>query len=439
MDAGTEKNADILISGGLILAMDEVGTCIENGFLAISGDHIAGLGTNPELSGWQAREHIDAQGKLIIPGLINTHTHLPMSLFRGMADDLPLEQWLQEHMFPAEAKFIIPENVRAAVQLSVSEMLLSGTTTCCDGYFLAHHVADTVARTGLRAVLGQGVIDFPAPGVPDSRDNIRVAEDFVRQWLDRQGMISPSIFCHSLYTCSEQTLRAAKRTADELGVLFQIHVSETRLEAKQCRQNHGCSPLQYLEKLGLLDQQTLLVHAVWVDDADIEIISKTRAGVVHCPESNMKLGSGIAPIPRMLSEGVPVGLGTDGCASNNDFDLFGEMDMAAKLHKAHQLDPIVMDAQTVLRMATIDGARILGLENEIGSLEAGKQADLLMIDLAKPHLTPIYNPVSHLVYAAKGADVNDVMIAGQWVVRNRRLLTMDVEAVMDEVKEIMSA
>jgi 5-methylthioadenosine/S-adenosylhomocysteine deaminase len=438
MDATTVKPADVLIQNGMVLAVDKDHTCIENGVVAVADEKIVAIGSISEMHNFHAGQIIDAQGKLIMPGLVNAHNHMPMSLFRGMADDLPLEQWLNEYIFPAEAKFINPRNVRLGAQLSIAEMLLSGTTTCCDGYFLASDIADAVVQTGLRTVLGQGVIDFPAPGVPDPKDNIEAATNFVRHWSHRSPLVSPSIFCHAAYTCSPETLQAAKSAANELGVLFQIHVAETLIEAKRCRQTHDCSPVQQLAQLGLLDQQTLLVHAVWVDPADIDVIAQSQAKVVHCPESNMKLASGIAPVPRMIEQGVAVGLGTDGCASNNDLDLFGEMDVAAKLHKAHLLDPTTMAARTVVRMATMDGARVLGLDHAIGSLEVGKQADLIMIDITQPHLVPMYRPESHLVYAVNGGDVQDVMIAGQWVVRDRRLLTLDLDSILDQVKQMGS-
>jgi len=263
-----------------------------------------------------------------------------------------------------------------------------------------------------------------------------VARAFVRAWQGRSRLIRPSIFCHAPYTCSDETLQAAKQAADELGVLFQIHVAETQFEARQCRRTHGCSPVEHLDRLDLLDRQTLLIHAVWVDDADIQIIGGCRACVAHCPESNMKLASGIAPIPDMLAAGVTVALGTDGCASNNDLDLWAEMDMAAKLHKVQRLDPTIMAAHTVLRMATIEGARALGLDHEIGSLEVGKQADLIIIDMDQPHLTPLYHPQSHLVYTVHAADVRDVMIAGCRVVRDRRLQTMDLDALIREARQL---
>ena len=430
------NQTDCLIDNGTVVTMDGAGTCIKDGAVAVKDGRIKAVGPSDELRSLTAREIIDARGGLIMPGLVNTHTHLPMSLFRGLADDLPLEQWLNQHIFPAEAAHITPRTVSLGTRLSLAEMLLGGTTTCCDGYFLAHSVAEAVDDVGLRAILGQGVIDFPAPGVPDPKQKIRTASEFTAQWKAHSTLIQPSIFCHSPYTCSAETLRAAKQAADKLGVHFQIHVAETQNEARQCRQTNGCSPVQYLDRLGVLDPGTLLIHAVWVDQEDIQIMARSGVGVAHCPESNMKLASGVAPVPDMLDAGIAVGLGTDGCASNNDLDLWSEMDMAAKLHKVHRLDPTVMDAETVLRMATIEGARALGLEREIGSLETGKQADLIVLDLNRPNLAPLYHPYSHLVYAVHAADVRHVMVSGGLLVRDRRLLTIDLDAVIGEAREM---
>jgi 5-methylthioadenosine/S-adenosylhomocysteine deaminase len=430
------ESVDCLITNGAVMTMDAAGTIIDGGAVAVRDGRIVDLGPAEQLRRWPAGQSLDARGGIIMPGLVNAHTHLPMSLFRGLADDLPLAQWLNEYIFPAEAVHVTPESVALGARLSMAEMLLGGTTTCCDGYFLAHQIAEAVQTVGLRAVLGQGVIDFPAPGVPDPKGNVEAAEAFVQAWRARSPLIRPSIFCHAPYTCSADTLQAAKLAADKLGVLFQIHVAETRSEARMCRETHGCSPIQYLDRLGLLNRQTLLVHAVWVDETDMQIIASRGAGVAHCPESNMKLASGIAPVPDMLAAGVTVALGTDGCASNNDLDLWSEMDAAAKLHKVHRLDPTVMDADTVLRMATIEGARALGLDREIGSLEVGKEADLIVIDTCQPHLAPIYHPRSHLVYAVHAADVRHVMIAGRPVVRDRQLMTIDRDALIREARQM---
>jgi 5-methylthioadenosine/S-adenosylhomocysteine deaminase len=359
-----------------------------------------------------------------------------MTLFRGLADDLPLQEWLNEHIFPDETRFIRPKTVRRGTLLACAEMLLSGTTCCCGGYFLEHHVAEAVAQTGLRAVLGQGVIDFPAPGVPDPEKNIEHAKEYAGCWLARSDRITPSIFCHSPYTCSDATLKAAKAAADELGLRLQIHAAETRFERERSVEEKGASPVAHLERLGILDTNTLLAHCVWVDEREMEILARRGCAVVHCPESNMKLASGIAPVAAMQKAGIPVALGTDGCASNNDLDLFGEMAMAAKLHKVTSGDPTALDAASVLKMATMDGARAMGMEHRIGSLTVGKQADIVILDTRTPHLTPIYHPESHLVYAANGRDVRHVFVSGQLLVQDRRLLTVDLDEVMSKVRAI---
>lgn len=427
---------DTLIINATVLTMDGEARVHSPGRVAVHQGRIADLGPwEPEHTP-EARDVIDARGGLVMPGFINAHTHLPMSIFRGMADDLPLETWLQDHIFPAEARHIAPDSVATGTRLSVAEMMLSGTTCCCDGYFLADNIAEILEQSGLRAITGQGVIDFPAPGVPDPAKKIDVARGHLERWRNRNPLIRPSVFCHAPYTCSADTLKAAKALAKEQGVLFQIHAAETRTEREQCIQTNGCSTVAYLHRLGLLDEDTLLIHTVWVDEADIALMAQCRCAAVHCPESNMKLASGVAPVPAMIDAGVRVGLGTDGCASNNDLDLLGEMDVTAKLHKVHKLDSTVMNADTVLRMATIDGARTLGLDHLIGSLETGKQADLIVMDLNQPHLTPIYHLPSHLVYAARASDVRDVMVAGRWVVRERRLMTIDHGAMMEAAVEM---
>ncbi|MFO7970700.1 MAG: amidohydrolase, partial [Desulfobacterales bacterium] len=370
---------------------------------------------------------------IIMPGLVNTHTHLPMTLFRGLADDLPLAQWLDEFIFPCEAKYLTPETVRLGTLVACAEMMLSGTTTCCDGYFFEDDVASAIYESGIRGVLGQGVIDFPAPGVPDPSDNIKNAMRFVEKWLEVSHLITPSIFCHSPYTCSEATLKKAKAASDSKSLLFQIHAAEIKSEYVRIQTEQHTTPVKYLDSIGILDENTLMVHGIWLDDDDIEIISKRRSKVSHNPQSNMKLASGIAPVPSLLTAGVTVGLGTDGCASNNDLDLFREMDTAAKLHKVNLMDPTVMDAKTVLKMATIDGAKAIGVDKHIGSLEPNKQADVIIIDTLTPHLVPMYNPVSHIVYTAQGSDVRDVMISGRILVRNKNLLTLDLEDILERL------
>jgi 5-methylthioadenosine/S-adenosylhomocysteine deaminase len=425
---------DTLILNARILTCNPAFEVIPAGWLRVRGALIDEIGAMPAPAG--DADVIDARGGILMPGLVNTHTHLPMTLFRGLADDLPLEVWLREHIFPAEAAVLTPDTVRSGALLAGVEMLLSGTTTCADGYFHEDAVAEAVEAVGLRAVLGQGVIDLPAPGVPNPAANLDAARRFCRDWTGRCPRIRPSVFCHSPLTCSRDTLIGAKRICRELGLLFQIHAAETRAEVERIRALHQVSPVHLLDSAGLLDEHTLLAHGVWLDDADIARIAAGGARVSHNPESNMKLASGIAPVPALRAAGIPVGLGTDGCASNNDLDLFQAMDLAAKLHKVAGGDPTILPAGEVLRMATIEGARALGLAAEIGSLEPGKQADLILLDTRAPHLTPMHHPVSAIVYAAGGADVRTVLVAGRVVVRDRNVLTVDPEGIMQDVARL---
>ncbi len=427
---------DRLIHNCRVMTVDAAFTVIERGYVAITGSRIAAVGNAETEPLPDAAARIDGGGGILMPGLVNTHTHLPMTLFRGMAEDLPLETWLTRHMFPAEAAHITPETAEAGARLGCAELLLSGTTTCCDGYFLEGAVAAAAAASGIRAVLGHGVIDHPAPGCPDPQKNVATAAAFCADWQAVSPRIRPSIFCHSPYTCSADTLIRAKQTARELGVRFQIHVAETQEEVNAHIARHTMTPAAWLDQLGILDEQTLVVHGVWLSDADIALLAERGCGISHNPESNLKLGAGIAPVPAMQAAGLCVGLGTDGAASNNDLDLFGEMRTAALVQKAAQGDPTTLNAETVVRMATIDGARVLGMAAEIGSIEVGKAADLVLLDSCSPRLTPVYHAASHAVYAAGGADVRDVFLDGEPVVINRRLITLDTETVMADVRAI---
>lgn len=431
------KPIDLLIRNGTVLTVDPHGTMIENGAVAVSADRIVKVGREDALSAsCRATKTIDAGGGIIMPGLVNTHTHAAMSLFRGLADDLPLTNWLNDHIFKVEARWLNPESVYAGTLLSCAEMLLSGTTTFCDGYFFEDAVAEAVQESGMRAILGQGIVDFPSPGVPDPKENVAEAARFIEKWNEKTSLVIPGLFCHSPYTCSEETLKDARRVADAAGSLFQIHVAETQGEVKEIEQRHGVSPVQYLDRIGILNARTLAVHAIWVDEADIECMAGHGVGVSVTTESEMKLASGVAPIPEFLKKGLAVGIGTDGCASNNNLDMLQEMDMTAKLHKLKTLDPAVLDARQVLALATRRGADAIGLGGQIGSIEVGKKADLIIIDTRKPHLTPLYDPVSHLVYAAGGSDVRDVIIDGRLVVHDRALLTINIEPVFEFVSDL---
>ncbi|MBW1696137.1 MAG: amidohydrolase [Deltaproteobacteria bacterium] len=431
---------DLVIHNGTIVTVNSKFEIIQSGFICITAGEIKRIeAEDPSRPLPDAIQTIDATGGIILPGLVNTHSHLPMTLFRGLADDIPLMKWLNEHIFPAERKHVHPGNVKSGAHLGCAEMLLSGTTTCCDGYFYEEKVAEAASEIGIRAVAGQGVIDFPAPGVENPAENVDHALGYIERWLERHPNIMPSVFCHTPYTCSDDTLKKAKEMALSKEVLFQIHVAETRQEIEQMQSERRMTPVKHLEQLGILDDNTLVVHGVWIDEQDIAILADHGTALSHNPSSNAKLAAGIAPVPKLIEAGVTVGIGTDSCASNNTLDLIREMNLCAKLHKATTLDPTVLDAPRVLKMATIEGARAIGLEKRIGSLEVGKAADVIIIDVDKPHLTPLYNPISHLVYAASGSDVRDVIVSGKVVVRNRILQTMCLDDIMYRVNEIAKA
>jgi 5-methylthioadenosine/S-adenosylhomocysteine deaminase len=427
---------DILIQGGTLITLSDRMEVIEDAAVGISGGKILFAASRTDAPEIQAAEKIDAAGCVVMPGLVNTHTHLPMTCFRGLADDLPLMEWLRDHMFPAEAKHVNREMIFRGALLGMAEMILSGTTTCCDSYFYESHVARAALDAGVRIVAGQGFIDFSPPDAEEIGKKSAAAEKFIAKWQPLSPMVTPSLFCHSPYTCATQTLQAVKRIADEAGVPFMMHLSETQEEVEIIRSRCGLRPVQYLDKIGVLGGNSAAVHCVWLDDGEMDVLAASGTAVCHCPESNMKLASGVARIPEFLKRGVPVGLGTDGCASNNDLDMLLELDTMAKLHKVASMNPMVVDAAAALRIATVGGARVLGLQDLIGSVEPGKCADLIVVDMRQPHLTPLYNLYSQIVYACRGSDVRDVIIDGKVVMRNRRLLTLDVQQAMDDVREI---
>jgi 5-methylthioadenosine/S-adenosylhomocysteine deaminase len=429
--------SDLVIHNAIVMTVNPGFDIHRPGMIVIRDGGIVEVG--PRAPGRplpSAARHIDAEGGIVMPGLVNTHTHLPMTLFRGLADDLPLDQWLGAHIFPAEARHIHPRTVAIGSRLAGAELLLGGTTCCCDGYFFADQVAEAAAGLGLRGVIGQGVLDFPAPGVPDPAGNVDAAREFVNRWQNKCSLIRPAIFCHSPYTCGRDTLVRAKAAARAADCLFQIHVAETEAERRDSIGVHGRSPVARLEDLGIWDERTLAVHAVRVDRDDIDILARRRVPVSHNPQSNMKLAAGVAPVPAFLDAGITVGLGTDGCASNNDLDLLREMDTAAKLHKVTTGRPTVVDARQVVEMATIAGARAIGLGNVVGSLEPGKRADIVVMRADRPHLVPVYHPASTVVYAATGADVRHVFIDGQMVVCDGRLRTADVNEILADVRQV---
>ena len=431
------SNLDILITGGTLVTLDDNLCVINDAVIGIRDGRFV-LIENQSLSSasYVANEKMDASGCLILPGLINTHTHAPMVCFRGMADDLPLMEWLNNNIFPAEAKYVDREMVYHGTILAVTEMLLSGTTTFADGYFFESEVARAAVMAGIRAVVAEGFIDFPQPDDHAIKQHIKQAEGFIRQMSDFSPLVTPALFCHAPYSCSPRTLRCMKDCAESSHLQYFIHVAETSDEVTKINDQGSETPVCYLRNLGVLNESTVAVHCVWVDEKDIEILADKGVNVSHVPESNMKLGCGIAPVHKMLKSGITIGLGTDGGASNNDLDMLREMDTAAKVHKVSTMDPTVLDDITVLLMATRHGAKALGLDRDIGSIEIGKKADLILIDSMQPHLTPIYNPYSHIVYSASGSDVTTVIIDGKIVVRDRKLLTFEIAESIDKVKKI---
>jgi 5-methylthioadenosine/S-adenosylhomocysteine deaminase len=428
------KSADILVTNGTVLTLDAGDTEISNGAVAIDGDTITAVGPTDEFGDWSVSQVIDANGGIIMPGLINSHTHAAMTCFRGLADDLQLMTWLNDHIFPAEAK-LDDQKVYSGTLLACAEMIMSGTTCFCDMYLFEDAVARAAKDAGMRAVVGEVLYDFDSPNYGSIENGIGYTQNLIDSWQE-DPLVSIAVEPHSAYLCGPELLKKAFKLSQSHNLTFVIHLAESKSEVEQIKERFDRTPVEHLAELGILAPNVLACHCVELTENDIALLQRFDVKVAHNAESNMKLASGVAPIPRLIDEGICVGMGTDGCASNNDLDLFQEMDSVAKLHKAKSLDPTVMDAPTVLKMATINGARTLGLETVTGSLETGKKADLIIVDTNKPHLTPMYSPVSHLVYAAKGSDVTTSIINGTVVMNDGRLKTMDLKAVMDDVNRI---
>ena len=430
------QEVDLIITGGKILLMDEQNTHLENAAIAIDKCDIIAIGSSFDIiKKYSANKTIDAQNSLIMPGFINCHTHAAMTCFRGIADDLELMDWLNNYIFPAEAKNVNKNLAYWGTMLACAEMIKSGTTTFKDMYIFEDETARAAKEAGMRCLVGEVLFDFPSPNVKTPEEGLACTRMLLEKWND-DPLVNIIVEPHALYTCSPSLLTEAKKIADEFNAPVGIHLLENKEERDQLKAKFGKGAVSFLQDIGYLNDKFIAFHCVCVDDEDINIFAQHNCKVVHNPASNMKLASGIAPVPDMLKAGVTVGLGTDGCASNNNLDMIKDMSLAAKLHKVARLDPTVMDAQTVLRMATIEGAKVLGMEKIIGSLEVGKKADIIIIGLNKPHLTPLYNEYSHLVYAASGADVYTVIINGKVVMENRKLLTIDEDEVMRKVREI---
>ncbi|MBU0483248.1 MAG: amidohydrolase [Proteobacteria bacterium] len=426
---------DLLVTGRYLLTGSSEKTIQENSGVVIAGDKVLETGATSRLAAkYPGIARIDEPHGLIMPGLVNVHTHAAMSCFRGLADDLPLMQWLQEYIFPVESK-LTSEIVYQSTLLSIMEMIRSGTTSFCDMYLFAKDVARAASEVGMRAWVGEVLYDFPSPNYGELAAGFAYVEEMFAEYRDHH-LITITVDPHAVYTCSPELLVRLKETAVKHGALYVIHLSENADEVKGALERFGKTPVMHLENLGLLDDKVLADHCVVLTDEEIALLAARGVKVAHCPESNMKLASGVARVPEMLKAGITVGLGTDGSASNNDVDMFGEMSTAAKLHKVYNLDPTVMDAETTVHMATMGGAQALAAGGQIGTIESGKKADLIVLDLNKPHLTPLYHVPSHLVYAARGGDVIHSVINGQVVMKNRTMLTMDEEAVMARMRAI---
>lgn len=426
--------ADLIIAGGTVLTLNDADDRFAPGAVAVHGDRLVGVGPRAAILGqYNAPLVLDYPDDLILPGLINAHTHAAMTCFRGLADDLPLAVWLQDYIFPAERQ-IDRELVYWGTKLAAAEMLLSGTTTFCDMYLFADAVAQAAREVGIRAVIGEVLYDFPSTNYGPPEKGLEFSESLCQRWQD-DPLIQVAIQPHAVYTCSPDLLCRCGELAARYDTRLIIHLAETWPEVQMCQTRYGATPVAHLHRLGLLTPRLVADHAVALNEADIELMAQQGASVVHCPESNMKLASGIAPVVELLAQGVTVGLGTDGCASNNNLDLFQEMDTAAKLHKVHRQDPTVLPAPVVVGLATRGSARVLNREHDLGSLDPGKKADMIVLDAQQPHMVPLYNPYSQITYVATGADVRTVMVNGQIVVQDRQIVTFDVRETMARVQE----
>jgi len=431
-----KDEADLLVTGGTVVTMDGARTIYDDGAVAVKGDLIVAVGPRSEVENkFRAQQIIPAKGKLVLPGFINGHTHVPMTLFRGLHDDVTLDEWLHKYIFPAEAKNVNQEFVRWGTRLAAAEQIRAGVTTFADMYYFEDAIAEETKAAGMRGVLGETFIDFPAPDNRNQAETLAYTERFMKKWQG-DALIQAAAAPHSIYTCSRKTLQDASALARKYHAPILIHVAEMKKEWEDSQKQNGMSPVEYLNTIGLLGSDVVAAHCIFVDKKDIQVLSQKQVGCVHNPSSNMMLASGVSPVAEMRAAGVVVGLGTDGPAgSNNDLDLMEEMDLAAKLAKITQMDPRALTATAVVEMATIDGARALHMEKEIGSLENGKKADLILISLDEPNAVPMYDIYAQLAYALKANDVETVVIGGRLVMRNRSLLTVNEEQAMARARE----
>jgi 5-methylthioadenosine/S-adenosylhomocysteine deaminase len=427
-------NWDMLVIGGTVLTMEPDSEPIKSGAVAVADGRIAAVGPAEELLELSPSGNVlNAGNSIILPGLVNTHSHLAMTLLRGIADDIPLKEWLEQHIWPVESEYMDRETVRLGTELATAEQLLAGVTTTADMYFFGDEVSAVLAEAGMRGVVAESLIDIPTPRCATPEEMFEKQRELLDMYSDHP-LITPSVAAHSPYSVSAANLVKEAELAEEYEVSMQIHLAETTWEVEKLLGEKGVSPVAYLADLGVLSERTVAAHCVHVSSEDIELLAEFEAGVSHNPVSNLKLASGVSPVPAMVANGVKVGLGTDGAASNNTLDLLRDMQLAALLHKGIIGNPTVLPARTMLEMVTINGARVLGLEN-IGTLTEGREADLVCIAVDGPHTAPMYDPYSHLVFAARSSDVRHVMIRGQVVVRNHELQTMDRERIEAQARE----
>ena len=434
--AQSKQPVDLIISGGIVVTMDSPRNIFQDGSVAVRGDSIVAVGPRADIEArYQSVHVLEAHGDLVLPGFINGHTHVPMTLFRGLHDDVTLNDWLYKYIFPAEAKNVNEEFVRWGTRLAAAEQIRAGVTTFADMYYFEDAIAEETKAAGMRGVLGETFIDFPAPDNKSEAEMLAYTEKFIRRW---QGdpLIHAAAAPHSIYTCSKKTLQDAAELARKYHAPILIHVAEMKKEWEDSEKANGMSPVAYLDKIDVLGPDVVAAHCIFVDEADRKLLAQHRVGCVHNPSSNMMIASGVAPVAAMRTAGVAVGLGTDGPAgSNNDLDLMEEIDLAAKLAKISKMDPLALNAKSAVEMATIDGARAIHLEKEIGSLEAGKKADVILIGLNRPHAVPMYDIYAQIAYSLKGSDVATVIIGGKVVMQDHLLLTVDERTVLEKARE----
>ncbi len=432
----SKHTADMIVGGSYVVTMNEKQPLIKDGAVAIENGEIIAVGSRADiLAEYDAKTIIDGAGKALIPGFVNGHTHSAMVMFRGMADDLDLMTWLQNYIFPMEGRYVDEDLIEAGTSLACYEMIQSGTTSFVDMYFYPDVIAKVVDKCGLRATISTPMIDFPSPGFNGWDDSYAAGVDFVKRWKGKHSRITPALAPHAPYTVSEEHLRAAFETARELDVPISIHVAEDQAETNTIAEKYDTTSVQLLAGMGMLEQTTIAAHVVWPDERDIELLSGSKVGAIHNPTSNMKTGAGVAPIPALLDAGVHVGLGTDGAASNNDLDMWEEMRLAALIHKGVASDPTVMPAAVALKMATRGGAIAVGM-GETGALQVGLRADMIQVSLDSARLTPLYDVVSQLVYAANSSDVVTSIVDGQLLMQDRKVLTLDEASIKEAVEKI---